>query len=171
MPNFAPVVTAVRECISGVIGAVRTMSGVDIAEGGYSTTTDTAANRALARPRWEVSVVRASVHKQSPWEHYPKRLIELELEVRTEWTTQHELLDDERANLRIAILDVLERMRAALMRADNLSLTSASVSTGIVSGCLHECLGHELESEDWPKRLVVWTSRYRTVVVVDQTPG
>ena len=171
MADLLPALTAIRECLLGTIGDVRAVTPGSIAERAYPSTTEHEAARALTGPRFEVSVDRFAPSPDGPWEHSPTRLHALELRVRTEWTTAHELLDDDRARARAEALSLLETCRAALMRAGNVLETAAGESTGIVSGCLHRCLGHQLEREDWQRRRLSYVSRYATQIQIDQTPG
>jgi hypothetical protein len=169
--DLLPALTAIRECLLGVIGDVRTVPDGALVERAYPSTIEHEAARALTGPRFEVSVDSFSPSPDGPWEHSPYRLHVLELSVRTEWTTAHELLDDERARVRAEALSLLETCRAALMRAGNIATTSGGDETGIVSGCLHRCLGHQLEREDWQHRRLSYVSRYTTQIRIEQTAG
>lgn len=171
MADLLPALTALRECLLGTIGDVRTVTPGDVTERAYPATVEHEAARVLTGPRFEVSVERFAPSGDGPWEHSPSRLHHLEIRVRTEWTTAHELLDDERARVRAEALDLLEACRAALMRGGNLLTTDAGDSTGIVSGCLHRCMGHQLEREDWQRRRISYVSRYTTQIQISQTPG
>ena len=171
MADLLPAITAIRECLLGLVGSVRTVDEGDIAERAYPAATEHEAARALTGPRFEVSVEKMAPSPDGPWEHSPTRLHLLDIRIRTEWTTDHELLDDARARARAEALALLEKCRAALMRAGNLTSTSASEATGLVSGCLHRCAGHSLEREDWQRRRLSYVSRYATQIQIDQTAG
>jgi hypothetical protein len=169
--DFTPMLTAIRECLLGTIGSTRAVDAGDLREGAYPSTVEHEAARSVTGPRFEVSVLEMRPSSESPWEHSPTRLIAVEIQVRTEWSTEFELQDEERSALRASALSQLEECRAALMRAGNLTATSEPLPTGIVSGCLHRCLGHRLEREDWPRRRLSYLSRYATIVQIAQTAG
>lgn len=171
MADFAPMITAIRECLLGAIGTVRDVDTGDLVERAYPAAVEHEAARAITGPRFEVSVLSVVPSKDSPWEHSPIRLLAVEVQVRSEWTTPHEILDDARATARADALSLLEECRAALMRSGNLTTTAAAAATGLVSGCLHQCLGHRLEREDWQRRRLSYLSRYATILQIAQTAG
>lgn len=171
MADFAAAITAIREACLGAIGSVRTVDADALAEGAYPHTAEHEAARALTGPSFEVEITDVVKHKDSPSEHSNVVLLDVTVQLRTEWGTDQELLDEERADARSAALSLLESARAALMRAGNLTSTSDSSATGIVSGCLHRFLGHRLELADWRGRRLAYLSRFATVIQFSQTAG
>lgn len=171
MADFTPAITAIREALLGVVGTVRAMEEGDLIEGAYEHTPEHEAARALRGPTFEVDVTSVNRAKDHPGEHSNTALLDLTVQVRTVWSTEHELLDDERARARADALGLLEKSRAALMRAGNLTTTSADEATGLVSGCLHRLLEHRLERADWRGRRLSYVSRYTTVLQATQTAG
>ena len=171
MADYGPALTAIRECLLGTVGSVRVVTPGDITEGAYPSTTEHEAARAVTGPHFEVSITKIGDAQESPWEHSPQRIRDIEVLVRTEMRTEMELIDDERAATRTAMLNLLEDCRSALMRSPNVAVTSAAVSTGIVSGAMMRCLGHALEREDWPRRRISYLSRYAAKITITQTPG
>lgn len=171
MADFTPAITAIREVCLGVSGSVRSMEAGDLTEGAYEHTSEHEAARGLRGPTFEVDVSDTQRHKESPSEHSDVSLLDVTVQVRTVWTTGHELVDDDRALARAEALSTLEKLRAALMRAGNLEETSAGTATSIVSGCLHRHLGHRLERADWRGRRLSYVSRFATVMQFSQTAG
>lgn len=171
MADFSPMLTAIREVCRGALGSVRVVQSNALRERAYPSTTEHEAARVIVGPRFEVSVSKADVSKESPWENSPIRLLDVEVRVRTEWSTKHELLDDERSAVRASALALLEDMRAALMRPGNLATTASGQSSGLVSGCLHRHSGHSLEREDWQRRRLSYVSTYSTVMRIAQNAG
>lgn len=171
MADFAPTITAIREALLGVVGTVRAVDEGDLVEGAYEHTPEHEAARALRGPSFEVEITSAARAKDHPGEHSNAALLDLTVQIRTVWGTEHELLDDERARARAEALGLLEKSRAALMRAGNLTETSADEATGLVSGCLHRLLEHRLERADWRGRRLSYVSRYTTVLQATQAAG
>lgn len=171
MADFVPTITAIREVLLGTIGAVRVVAPGQATEGAYEQTPEHEAARALLGPTFEVDIESSGRAKDHPGEHSNVALLDLVVRVRTVWGTDHELLDAERASARAQALGLLEDCRAALMRAGNLTTTSAAVPTGLVSGCLHRLLDHRLERSDWRGRRLSYVSRYATVLQLSQTAG
>jgi hypothetical protein len=171
MADLLPALNAIRQCLLGTVGSVRSVTVGDLAEGAYPSTTEHEAARAVTGPNFEVSITKLTPSAASPWEHMPTRIMDVEIQVRTEWTTGQELIDAERASARADALNLLEECRAALMRSPNLANDATPAATGIVSGALMRCLGHTLEREDWPRRRLSYLSRYTAAIVITQTPG
>ena len=171
MADLGPALTAIREVLLGTIGSVRVVTAGDLDEGAYPATTEHEAARAITGPNFEVSILSLTPSKETPWENSPIRLFDLEVQVRSEWATSHELIDSARASLRAEAFSLMEEARAALMRPGNLTTTSAAVATGLVSGCMHRSGGHRIEREDWPRRRFSILSRYNAVIQFSQTPG
>lgn len=171
MADFAPAINAIRECCLGAVGSVRVVPPGDVAERAYPSTVEHEAARALTGPRFEVTIVRAEPSKDSPWEHSPVRLELYTVQIRTEFTTAHELIDAARASAQSEAWNLLNTCRAALMRGGNLLTTADSTATGIVSGCLHRFISHDLERADWQRRRLSYLSRYQTQIQFSQTPG
>ena len=171
MADFAPAITAIRECCLGQVGATRSMDTDDLVEGAYEHTPEHEAARALRGPAFEVEIADVQRHPESPSEHSDVALLGLTVQIRTIWLTESEILEDSRAALRAEALSTLEKLRASLMRAGNISTTSAGDETGIVSGCLHRHLGHRLERADWRGRRLAYVSRFTTVLMASQTAG
>jgi hypothetical protein len=171
MADFLPALNAIRQCLLGTVGSLRVVTAGDLAEGAYPSTTEHEAARAVTGPNFEVSITKLTPSAASPWEHMPTRIMDVEIQVRTEWTTGQELIDSERAATRADALILLEECRAALMRSPNLASDATPAATGIVSGALMRCLGHTLEREDWPRRRLSYLSRYAAAIVITQTPG
>lgn len=171
MADFGPAIEAIRQVCLGTVGSVRSVGASDLVEGAYPSTPEHEAARAVLGPSFEVSILSCSPSKESPWEHSPYRLLDLDVQIRTEWTTAHQLIDSERSTTRSEALAQLEEVRAALMRSGNLTSNLAAEATGLVSGCLHRCAGHRLEREDWPGRRFSYLSRFSTVIRISQTAG
>lgn len=171
MADFLPAITAIRECLLGTVGSTRVVTVGDLAEGAYPSTTEHEAARSIVKPHFEVSITKLGDAPESPWEHMPQRIRDLEIQIRTEFATEQELIDAERAATRATALGLLEECRAALMRSPNLAATAASAATGIVSGAFLRCLGHTLEREDWPRRRLSYLSRYTAKIAITQTAG
>jgi hypothetical protein len=169
--SYLPAITAIRECCLGAIGSVRTVAPGTVAAGAYPSTVEHEAARALALPRFEVTIERVSGSPDSPWTNSPQILEAVTVKIRSEWSTPHELLHEERDALRAEALDMLKDTKAALMRSPNILTTSAAAPTGIVSGCMHRFVDHAIEREDWPRRRFSYVSRYQTQILIDQTPG
>lgn len=171
MADFTPAITAIRECCLGHVGATRAMAAGDLVEGAYEHTPEHEAARALRGPSFEVEITDTQRHAESPSEHSDVVLLGVTVQIRAIWLTESEIVEDSRATLRAEALSTLEKLRAALMRAGNLTETSDGDETGIVSGCLHRHLGHRLERADWRGRRLVYVSRFTTVLKASQTAG
>ena len=171
MTDVAPMLKAIRDVCLGVSGSVRTVQSGALRERAYPSTVEHEAARVLVGARFEPTVSKIIVSKSSPWENSPVRLLDIEVRIRTEWTTAHELIDAQRLAARARAISLLEDMRAALMRPGNLTTSSDGSATGIVSGCMHTHDGHTLEREDWTKRRLSYVSTYTSVLLAIQQAG
>lgn len=165
-----PVLTAIEEVCLGTLGSIRTVASGTLARGGYESQAEHEATRSLVKPTFEAWVSECKRAVGAVPMHSNISMLEVTVSVRTTWTTDHEILDDQRRAIRASALDTLESCRAALCRAGNLTATSAAVATQIRSGCLLDG-AHKIEREDWRGRRLSYVSTYRCYVDAAQTPG
>lgn len=158
--NTEPALTAIRKCIEGTLGAVRTVTAGDLTSGLQDAASDEKLHgRARIATRYDVKYDYHSVTDAILSDVSDVKIIEVGFLIQLFFTTEHELDEDQRVATRAGALDLMEQVRAALSWSGNLlnDGESPAVATNLVSAKLSTEKGSRARvvREDWDKRIYV----------------
>lgn len=150
------ILTAAEEVLRGAIGEVRCLEPNTIDRGAYAGVSDEQLRGAVVvQTRFEVEALSLARSKAIGPVNADRAIHELELRVRWAFSTESELIGDERRRVRADCLDLIERCRRALTWPGNLAATSAGAPTDLVGHALEARGAARVTREDWRARIFV----------------
>lgn len=157
--SWAAVEQALRECVLGAIGTVRTVAADAFKLGAPDRVDDPSmAHRAREKKRVEIEIGRP---KRLPLASVlcNRGIFEAQVVVRVVHASDHQILDEDRHKLQAEQMDDHDLLFDALTYPGNLATTSDSVATGLISGCLFPADGGEVNRQ-WRERFLRSTRIY-----------
>lgn len=147
---------AVEEVLAGTLGSVRVVDEEALRRGAYSGQTDAQLRMAVVvKARFEVEVVEDEQTGIVVPETADLTIDQLTLRVRLAFSTESELDDDARRDVRATCLEMADACRDALAWAGNLRATRAGDETGLAGHALNRRGPVRPTREDWNTRLFV----------------
>jgi hypothetical protein len=156
------IATAIRELLDGTIGSVRKVTASTVMTG--HTPWDA---QILVLPRYDVTLGKLENHPATPVSALSSfRISNLDVSIELYHTLRSAVKIDVRNTVREAVTAFGDVAMQSLGYPGNLSRTSASLATGIVSGMLTS-MNHDIISEDWDERPPRITSRITGIAIIN----
>ena len=138
---------ALEQVLTGTIGSVRTMTATAIGMGHTPW-----HGQLVSQPRFDIRIARRQSHEATPVQYMGShRLEQLDIEIDVFHSFASNIQEDKRGTVRDQVQWDVEAAKQALQWPGNLSVTSSSNATGIISGMLVG-VASQVILEDWDQR-------------------
>lgn len=149
--SYIAIRTAIRERLLGTLttGARDVTVGRLLGEASHGLDDAERKRRSLSTPRFDISFINSEKHPNGPPITFSVGLVKISIKVLATYSLPAEVLTDLARDQAVSVAETdADIIRQALTWPGCLTSTSASVATGIVSGCL-TWLRSEVVREEW----------------------